>query len=194
MRPVACISLVSLAALALSACVPGDVVVSRVDQAHLYDPLEVATAGGGARALPVQVIGNPYPEPPAEVAAALVAAMQGNTQGVPVNFALDPQTTDPQRPYRVVMVFQPGQGLAADDVCKRQAEIRSGAAAPDGSKLMGVLCSTDFALSSAVARSAATSIRAPAFDAMVAQLTLAMFPIRNPHDDRDLGIGFPVTR
>ena len=98
-------SLLSLAILAGAgaACTNADVVLSPTSFYAAYTPTvlnNAATTGG----MLVEVVGNPFDAPKAELEQSITGAMDGNHFGPHVDFV----TTPPEgfrSPYRIVMVF-----------------------------------------------------------------------------------------
>lgn len=178
---------IAIAGLAtLAACAQFGVTVSRVDYANQYEPLEVSAAGGGDRQLKVVVLGNPFDVPQVELDNAVISSMQGRTFGVPVNFAAAPTNTDPSRNYRVVVAFNPDGLRDPGQLCKAGTDLGSTTSNGGVLTLMGAFCSTDSYLSHAMARSSdVDGIRSEKLDALVAQLTLALFPNENPNRQTD---------
>lgn len=167
---------------ALTACAQFGVTVTRVDYAHQYEPLEVSAAGGGDRQLQVVVMGNPFDVPKADLEQAMIQSMQGRTFGVPVNFAIRPTNTDPDRDFRVIVAFNPDGIRDPGKLCEADGEVASVADNDGIVTLMGAFCSTDSYLSHAIARAPdVAGIDAENFDTLVSQLTLSLFPDENPH-------------
>lgn len=176
------------AAAALAAC-DASTVISKVDIAHNYQPISLGRFHGGDNALRVVGYGSPFGDPPERVAAAVVAAMQGHNGGPPVTFSTAP--APPPRPrWRVVMALNPTELRDTIKLCKIPETV---AAAPKTARSQGgnlrilaAYCQGDWAATQAVGRGRDIhSLDSPNFDALLAQLTRALFPARNPHDDRD---------
>jgi hypothetical protein len=168
---------------ALAACAQFGVTVTRVDYAHQYAPLEVSAAGGGDRQLQVLVMGNPFDVPQADLERATIKSMQWRTFGVPVNFAITPTNTDPNRDFRVVVAFNP-EGIGdPGKLCEAEGNLKSNTNDAGITTLMGAFCTSDSYLSHAIARAPdIEGINSATFDSLVAQLTLSLFPDENPHN------------
>lgn len=180
---------IAIAGLAtLAACAQFGVVVSRVDYANQYEPLEITAAGGGDRQLKVVVLGNPFDVSQAELETSVINSMQGRTSGVPVNFAAVPTNADPSRDFRVVLAFNPEGIRDPAKLCAVSTDLNDTASNGGVLTLMGAFCSTDSYLSHAIARSSDVSgVNSEKLDGLVAQLTLSLFPDDNPNRQEDGG-------
>lgn len=184
----------ALAATALAACdgsavFTGSPVISRVDIAHNYRPTEIWPFYGGDNALRVVGYGSPFGDPPAQVANAVVAAMQGHNGGSRVTFSAAP-APPPKPRWRVVMAINPTELNDTQDLCKLSeapADAPLTARSQGGEvKILAAFCQGDWAATQAVGRGRNVGgLDSPAFDSLIAHLTRALFPHRNPHDDRD---------
>jgi hypothetical protein len=176
--------------LALGACAQFGVTVTSTGYVQQYEPAEVSAAGGGDRQLKVTVLGTPFDAPMSAVEAAVLASMQSTPSGVPVNYATQTTNADPQRPYHVVIAFNPAGIRNPAALCSSPASFRYAPPKNGETVLMGALCSSDSFLSHARARSQGVErLNSKQFDTLVSQLTLALFPSRNPHYQDD---GVPV--
>lgn len=172
-----------IAALTVAACALSGITVSRVDHAHQYSPLEISAA----RTLPVAVHGNPFSVSAAKLEASVIDSMQGSTFGIPVRFVPAPDQRDPEQRLHVVLAFAPPGAARVDKLCELKSEDVPATTEISGSvNLLGAFCSTDSFLSHAIARAdSVPGPDSPSFEALVSQLTLSMFPNRNPHSDSD---------
>lgn len=168
---------------ALAACALSGITVSRVDHAYQYSPLEISAAGS----LPVAIHGNPFGDPDKELETAVLAAMQGSTFGMPVRFIPAPDKPDPEQRFHVVLAFAPPGAASPDKLCEANAsDVPTTTAKSATVNLLGAFCSKDSYLSHAIARAdEVAGPDSPKFKALVSQLTLSMFPSRNPHYDSD---------
>jgi len=169
------------ALVALTACT--GVTVSRVDHANQYDPLQASAAGGGDRQMQVVILGNPFDMPQPALEKAVIDAMQSNPFSVPINFAINPENPDLSRPYRVVLAFNPEGIRDPGKLCESTGSLKSAAPADGKVTLMGAFCSSDSYLSHGIARARdVAGTGSEKFDNMIFQLTISLFPSRNPHD------------
>lgn len=174
-------------AAALAGC-DASTIITKVDIAHNYQPVELWRFYGGDNALRVVGYGSPFGDPPARVAAAVVAAMQGHNSGPRVTFSAAP-APPPKPRWRVVMALNPTELRDTNDLCKL-AETPNTApltARSQGGRLriMAAFCQGDWTATQATARGKDISgLESPNFANLLAQLTHALFPSRNPHDDR----------
>ncbi len=174
----------------LAACAQSGVLVSRVDYANQYEPLEISAAGN----LPVTVIGNPFDAPQADVQRSVVESMQGRTFGVPVNFSVAPNERDPDQRFHVVVAFTNVSGGDPAALCKSGDSFESNATGGGVTTLMGAFCSNDSYLSHAIARRGGVDgPRSELLDSLVAQLTLSLFPDENPNRQVDSDAGAPIS-
>ncbi|MBS28700.1 MAG: hypothetical protein CL566_07205 [Alphaproteobacteria bacterium] len=168
--------------VALTACAQLGIVVTRVDYATQYEPAEARAAGGGDHQMKVTVLGNPFDAPHATLEAAVIDSMQGSTSGIPINFAANPKTRTQAARFRVVVTFTPEAIRDPAKLCTAGEDIALAAPASGTVPLMSAFCSSDSSVSHAIAR--ASDIDGTAsekLDALMIQLTLAMFPDENPH-------------
>jgi len=168
---------------ALAACALSGVTVTRVDHAHQYSPLQISAAGS----LPVAIYGNPFNEPDEALEASVIDSMQGSTFGIPVRFVPAPDTPDPEQRFHVVLAFAPPGAASPDKLCEtKPSEVPATTAKSGTVNLLGAFCAMDSYLSHAIARAdGVTGPGSTKLKALVSQLTLSMFPNRNPHFDSD---------
>jgi hypothetical protein len=177
----------ALAVTALAAC-GASTVITKVDIAHYYMPSDIGRFHGGDNALRVVGYGSPFGDPPARVAAAVVAAMQSHNGGPRVTFSAAP-APPPNPRWRVVMALNPTELRDTIELCKL-AETPATApltARSQGGRLriMAAFCQGDGAETQATARGKDIfGLDSPNFDLLLARLTRALFPSFNPHDDR----------
>ncbi len=176
-----------IAAATLSAC-DASTIISKVDHSHNYSPISLGRFHGGDNAMRVVGFGSPFGDPPAQVAAAVVAGMQGHNGGPRVTFSTVP--APPPRPrWRVVMAINPTEINDTIKLCKlSEAPADAPLTAPSvGGKvrILAAFCQGDYAASQATGRATNVSgLDSPNFDSLLAQLTRTLFPSRNPNDDR----------
>jgi hypothetical protein len=133
--------------------------------------------GGGT--IPVVVRGNPYRVEDGVLAAAVAAAMQGNTWW-PAYFT--PTAPDPRNSYHVVVLFAPVAHLPYPDMCSA-AEPPLAAPPEEGPvPVSAAFCKWDILLAAASSRLEANGPGDPRFGAVMAGFARALFPIRNPDD------------
>lgn len=168
------------AILALTACANG-VTVSQTGISHGYSRSELSVVGTGGNELRVEVTGNPYGIPKQAFDETVVAGMQGKSPGAPVTFALEPQQEDTARHHRVVIVFDPATILSPSQLCTASQPIATKAPG-ETMTVMGAYCQSNYEFTHAAARAKMPpGANTPEFRNLVTQLTLAMFPITNPH-------------
>jgi len=171
------------AAAALAGC-DASTIISRVDITHNYRPLELWRFHGGDNALRVVGYGSPFGDPPARVAAAVVAAMQGHNGGPRVTFSAAP-APPPKPRWRVVMALNPTELRDTMELCKLTETPTTARTQGGRLKIMAAYCQGDWAATQATARGKDIfGLDSPNFDLLLARLTRALFPSRNPHDDR----------
>lgn len=169
----------TLAVLALAACDSSSATrLSYVDTNPGYSRSIVQYASSGA-AMPLVVRG----ETPGIPAQAVAAGMRLPGWFEPKPFALAPVDGAPDGNYRVVMVINPDRPVGAKRVCADADSI--GTAPGPELKLQAAFCAGDEALSQATAFAPNTQAGTPEFQNVLNQMTLALFPPRNPIFDDD---------
>jgi hypothetical protein len=146
-----------------------------------YQPGETSYQGQ----MPVVVRGNPFPDPNADVASAVVEAMQGHTWW-PTQFV--PATVDPRSSYRVVVLFWPPPAMPYPDLCS--AAVLSSQPQPQQQRSEAVrhtpvsaaLCKWDVLMAASSSTIEAAGPDDPRFRGTMAGLARVLFPIRNPDD------------
>ena len=127
-------------------------------------------------------------------AAAVVDAMQGNTLGTPVTFALEP-AQEARPPSQVVIYLNPRQLVGAETLCNPASPITTTPSAGGKVVVNGAWCQTSFVITRAAARvGGADGLASERFRSLIGQLTIALFPPRNPHDDTRRGPCLPFCR
>ncbi len=108
--------LAAIAAVAALAGCENPVIVTGVDISHNYSPLELSRHGSGGNELRVVVAGDPFGDGADNTAFSVVDAMQGNTIGTPVTFAIEPKQ-EARPPSRVVLFLNPRPLVGAETLC-----------------------------------------------------------------------------
>ena len=157
------------------------VVVSGVDIAQGYSTDDLRRYGSGGNELRVDVVGDPFGDGANNTEVAVVNAMQGMTIGVPIAFAVEPKQ-EGSPPSRVVLFVNPRRLVGAESLCNPASPVTTNRSTDGKVRVSGAWCQSDFVMSSANARVAdADSLASENFQAMIAQLTIAMFPAQSPH-------------
>ncbi len=178
------------AALALAAC-DASTVITKVDIAHNYRPNELGRYAGGDNALRVVGYGSPFGDPPARVADAVVAAMQGHNGGPRVTFSTEP-APPPKPRWRVVMALNPTELRDTIELCKLTETPKTARSQGGRLRIMAAFCQGDYAATQATARgNDILDLNSPNFDTLLARLTRTLFPSYNRHDDRRPCLIFP---
>ncbi len=179
------LTLVILAA-AGTACSNSDVVLSPTSFYVAYTPTVLSNAATTGGVL-VEVIGNPFDAPKADLERAVTSAMTGSHFGPHVDFV----TTPPEgfrSPYRIVMVFDATQGYTQNKLCSQTESIE-----PDVGESVRVytaLCAAGNPLTGLSGRvSDVTGPDDPKFRHLISQITTNLLPPFNPdRRDGDRGI------
>jgi hypothetical protein len=178
------LSLVILAGAA-SACTSTDVVLSPTSYYGAYTPTVLsysATSGG----ILVEVIGNPFDVPKADLEQSITGAMTGSHFGPHVDFV----TTPPEgfrSPYRIVMVFDSNQGYTQIKLCGQTESIQPGPG--ESVRVHTALCAAEKPLTGVSGRvGEVTGPDDPKFRRLISQITTNLLPPKNP--DRRGGDGF----
>lgn len=138
-----------------------------------YDPTEINGAHGG-RKLPTFVAGDPFGGPPGALADAVAEAMNGGR-------AMD-QAAAQRAPLRVLMLFN-ATTRTGPRICDRSQPPPVADVGPQGGAvdLVATYCRGDAPQTQVLARmdglSGATD---PRFRDFIKQVTLSLFPFRNP--------------
>jgi len=169
--------------MTLSAC-NAATIITKVDISHNYSSLPLGRFHGGDNALRVVGYGSPFGDPPAQVAEAVVASMQGHNGGARMTFST--AAAPPPRPrWRVVMALNPTELRDTNQLCKLTDTPRTARSEGGRLRILAAFCHGDYAASQATARGTGiNSLDSPKFDNLLAQLTRTLFPLRNPNDDR----------
>jgi hypothetical protein len=148
-----------------------------------YQPGETGIQG----LMPVVVRGNPFPDPNADVGAAVAGAMQGNTWW-PTNFV--PSSVNPVSSYRVVVLFSPPTAMAYPSLCSAavlpSTEPRPRATGPV--PVSAALCKWDVLMAATSTTVEASGLDDPRFRVVMAGLARALFPFQNPDDAQRNGL------
>lgn len=169
----------ALATLALGAAGPAAQAQTRNEQMwSSYDPTEINGARGGRR-LPTLILGNPFPGAPEAVVDAVAKAMKDGPAG--------DQAVAAKAPLRVLMLFN-ATTLTGPRICDRSqpppvADTGPGRGNVD---LVATFCRGDAPQTQVVAH--ADGFRGaddPRFADFIKQVTLSLFPSRNPDMNGD---------
>ena len=169
-----------------SACSSSVVVLSPTSYDGAYRPtvLNYAATSGG---ILVEVVGNPFDVPKADLESAITSAMTGSHFGQQVDFV----TTPPEgfrSPYRIVILFDPTQNYTANKLCKQGKSIQPGTG--EIVKVHAALCANGAALTGVSGRiGGVTGQDDPQFRRLISQITMNLLPPVNP-DRRSHSSGF----
>ena len=172
-------SLLSLVVLAgaASACTSTDVVLSPTSYYGAYTPSVLnysATSGG----ILVEVVGNPFDAPKADLERSITGAMAGSHFGPQVDFVTTPPE-DFRSPYRIVMVFDSTQGYTQAKLCAQTETIQPEAG--ETVRAHAALCAAEQPLTGVNGRvSDVTGPDDPKFGRFIAQMTTNLLPPTNP--------------
>ena len=182
------ISLLTLLFLAgpSAACSNENVGLSRTSYYGAYTPTVLnysATSGG----MLVEVVGNPFDVPKADLESAITGAMRGSHFGQQVDFV----TTPPEgfrSPYRIVILFDPTQNYTENKLCKQSQSIQPGTG--EIVKAHAALCANGAALTGVSGRvGGVTGQDDPQFRRLISLITTNLLPPLNP-DRRGHRSGF----
>jgi hypothetical protein len=138
--------------------------------------------------MPVVVRGNPFPDPNADVATAVVDGMQGNTWW-PTRFV--PSTVDPRSSYRVVVLFSPPTAMAYPDLCSAAVLTSQPQLPGQGvprTPVSAALCKWDVLMAATSSTVEAAGPNDPRFVGLMAGLARTLFPFQNPDDAQRNGL------
>jgi hypothetical protein len=169
-----------------SACSTDRVVLSPTSFYITYTPFVVNSASTTGGIL-VEIVGNPFDVPQADLERAVTTAMTGSHFGPPVDFV----TTKPEgfrSPYRIVLVFDATRGYTEAKLCKDGKSIEPGTGG-DYVKVNAALCAADQPLTGVNGRvGGLTGPDDPKFRRLMSQITTNLLPPYNP-DRRRNGSG-----
>lgn len=162
----------ALAALVVTGCVTSQVATTPTNASGRIKYLELAGADG-----PVLVAaGNPPAGSSAEAAVLIAASATASGAARGTRFTADPAQAAKPR-YRVISLFDPPPGLAADAACAAYRQPVPVARRADRTGLYMAFCRDDVAIAAATVRGARLEgPRDPELDAMVKAGMREMFP------------------
>ena len=172
--------LVLFTAGTLAACA-GAAIVQPAIVTATYDPsvLQYIASRGG---LPTEVVGNPFNAPDEQVHSVVRETMARSHFGPKFPFLAE----KPQgfaSPYRMVVVLIPAPGAAYHKLCAGAAASQAGKPAGGEVRVAAALCATDRMITSTKGRVAgAREPQDPAFVGLIAQVSHALFPLRDEKD------------
>ncbi len=128
----------ALAAMTLAACA-GGVTVSREDVARGYLPEELYVVATGKNELRTVIVGDPFGMPKDAFEKVVLASLERQNFGPPLNLSTDPQRED-ARKRQVVLAFNLTSIKQADSLCSGTAETAKLADTGGALTVTGVYC------------------------------------------------------
>ena len=172
--------LAAFAAVSLAACA-GGTTVSRVHIAQSYLPIELYVVATGENELRTIIVGDPFDMPKDAFERVVLASLEGQNFGPPLNLSTDPERED-ARKRQVVIAFNLTNIKHADTLCSGSAETVKLADTVGRLTVTGVYCAGGLYLTQATARSdVVTGPDSEQFRRLMTQLAIALFPAENPH-------------
>ncbi len=170
--------LVFIAASTLAACASG-VQPAIVTASYDTSILQYIDSRGG---LPTDVTGNPFSAPDEQVHTVVRETMARSHFGPKFPFLAEkPQGFGSA--YRMVVVLNPAPGTAYHKVCTGPATAQTDKPAGGEVRVAAALCAKDRMITSTEGRVAgASGPDDPAFIAVIAQISHALFPLRDEKD------------
>ena len=156
-------------------------VIERTETSTVYEPQLLGYAGAGGRSVWTIVMGNPFSVSQDILNAAILDSMRGSHFGPNVDFTTTPDQGD--RRYMRVVVLINGSTSSADDACEYYPRRPLGPGQHDQIKVMMVFCNNEIPLSSVVGKVDAGSPDEKEFRSFIKQMTVALFPSRNPRQE-----------
>lgn len=183
--------LAAFAVVSLAACA-GGTTVSRVHIAQSYLPIELYVVATGENELRTIIVGEPFDMPKDAFERVVLASLEGQNFGPPLNLSTDPERED-ARKRQVVIAFNLTNIKHADTLCSGSAETVKLADTVGRLTVTGVYCAGKLTatgvhsagghyLTQATARS--DGVPGPdseQFRRLMTQLAIALFPAENPH-------------
>ena len=144
-----------------------------------YDPSMLRyVAGKGA--LYTQIVGNPFNASKDKVESVVTGTMFGAHFGPDVRFTTTRDPGNPS-PYSVVLLFNPAPSVTATQLCK-DPDPRLATAASGETRVMLAFCASGYRETSVTGRiSGVTDPDDAAFRALIRQMTVQLFPPKNPN-------------
>lgn len=174
-----------LVSMAVAGCGGGLVVLTRQEASPAYTTGQFAYAAAG-RDLRVVIVGDPFGGDQPAFERAVTDAMQGQHWGQRTHFTVDPGESA-RDIYHVVMLFNPPANLPGEKLCRDEPATLSPKAYTEGRLgVYGAFCRSDKLLTRV--RGTIKGAGGPddrLFRDMVGQVTNALFPLRQGHDDDD---------
>ncbi len=143
-----------------------------------YDPSMLRYVSGKG-ALYTQIVGNPFGASKDKVESVVTGTMFGAHSGPDVRFSTkrDPGNTSP---YSVVLLFNPAPSVTAIQLCKNP-DPQLARAVSGQTRVMLAFCSSGYRETSVTGRiSGVTDPDDAAFRALIRQMTMQLFPRKNP--------------
>ncbi len=185
----------AIAAVTLATCaggVAGGTIVSRVHITHSYLPEELYVVATRENELRTIIVGDPFDMPKNDFDKVVLASLERQNFGPPLNLSTDPERQD-ARKRQVVIAFNLTHIKQADSLCSGSAETAKPANTGGRLTVTGVYCAGKLAvtgvhsagghyLTQATARS--DGVPGPdseQFRRLMTQLAIALFPAENPH-------------
>ncbi|MEZ5647667.1 MAG: hypothetical protein R3E60_01655 [Alphaproteobacteria bacterium] len=156
-------------------------IIERTEVSTVYEPQLLGYAGAGGRDIWTIILGNPFSVPQAIVNAIIVESMHGSHFGPDVDFTTMPAPGD--RRYMRVVILINGSTSSADDVCEYYPQRPLGPGYHDHIKVMMVFCNNEIPLSSVIGKVDVQNPDDKEFRSFIRQMTVALFPPRNPRQE-----------
>ena len=161
-----------IAAVALPVAA-GAATLGGADYAVQYDFREFYNIADGKN-FRVVFSGNPFPGlNVADVARALLPAMQANKPRPPLTFTYDKPVEEPRPDYRLVLVFDPANDLGAASACNAPPRFKPGT--PGRVYVFAIYCRNDLALSQTTGWTDATGPEDPRVGQLFKDLFAVVF-------------------
>ncbi len=165
--------LTAFAVVSLAACA-GGTTVSRVHIAQSYLPEELYVVATGENELRTIIVGDPFDMPKDDFDKVVLASIERQNFGPPLNLSIDPERED-ARKRQVVIAFNLTHIKQADTLCSGSAETAKPADTGGRLTVTGVYCAGDHYLTQATARSdGVTGPGSEQFRTMMSQLAIAL--------------------
>ncbi len=166
--------------LMLSACA-ADVVrtVTEFSPIYSHDDFVYSTAGRDTRVI---VRGNLFKMEQGQFERAVAAAMQGQNLGPDIHFTTTPGPTA-HKDFKVVILFNGPGNIMAYQLCESPRRYSS-VAQDAGVTVLAAWCYGDEPETEVIAATGPVAgPQSPHFRSLIAQLTMALFPLRKTDDD-----------
>lgn len=163
-------------ALVLGGCAGQVMTVNEYSPSYLWEDVRYASSGRDTRVI---IRGNPFGLPQPAFEQAVLDAMRDQQMWIETNFTVKPDNA--HKDFKVVILFNGPDDVLGEDLCSVPGKYDS-VSGSSGLRVQAAWCYGDDPETQVVGSAGADSVKSPAFAALIAQTTRALFP-PTPDDD-----------